>query len=145
MLHPIGGFEGGTVRLEVGDSPALGGVSLAISVEQLVGDGQVSFTLVRHEGTRRLEAHVTGDAGPPSMLVDEMDWLPTSQQWLQLREESGTLYFEASDDGVTFSTLFETGTPIDLTEVRVGVVANNSLLVADDTQVSVKSFELRCE
>ncbi len=143
MVNP-GSFEGGTMRLEVGTPPADDGVFMVLWIEQADGEGRIAYNLAQHGADLSLEARITSEAGPPGAILEEAPWDSVTQRWLQLREDAGTLYFEASEDGSTFGPVFEMPTPIGLADVRVGFVGSNSAPLADDVQVSVETFELFC-
>ncbi len=144
MMVAPGPFTGATMRVEVGTPPADDGVLLILWIEQQDGEGRIAFNLAQHGTDLRLEARITSEAGPPGAIFDETDWNPATQPWLQLREDSGTTYFEASQDGVAFDTVFQIPNPIGLDDVRVGFVGHNNVELAEAVQVSVETFELIC-
>lgn len=144
MMVAPGSFAGATMRIEVGTPPAGDGVFLILWIEESDGEGRIAYNLAQHGINLRLEARITPQAGPPGSILEETDWDPATQQWLQLREDSGTLYFESSQDGALFEPVFEMPTPIGIDDVRVGFVGNNSVELPEPVEVSVRTFELEC-
>lgn len=144
MMVAPGDFAGSTMRIEIGTPPAADGVFMILWLEQSDGEGRIAYNLVQHGNDLRLEARITTEAGPPGSILEETDWNPTTQQWLQLREEAGTMHFESSQDGAAFDPVFEMPTPIGVGDVRVGFVGHNNVELDAPAQVSVRTFELLC-
>lgn len=146
MMLPLeGGFEGATIRFEIGTPPSEDDVLLILWIQQNAGGaGRVAFNLIQRAGTLELEARVTSESGPPGFVVDSTTWDPKTQRWLQLREAAGTVHFEASSDGLAFEEVFVVEMPIGLDDVSVGFVGHNRTDLERDTEVSIRSFELLC-
>ncbi len=144
MVDPeMSGMEGATARFEIGTPPQTDGVLLILWVEPHAGAGRIAYNLAHHGTEILLEARITPEVGSPS-IVAETPWNPDTMHWLQLREDAGTLYFEASADGTTFDVIFEMPTPFDVSDAFVGFVGHNVLALPGDVEVSVRSFELEC-
>lgn len=143
VLPEANGLEGATARIEIGDAPAVDGVLLILWVQPLNNDGRIAFNLTHYGDQILLEARITPEVGPAS-IVATTPWTPETMQWMQLREDAGMLFFEVSEDGSTFETVFEMPTPIDVSSAYIGFVGHNILQLAEDAQVSVRTFELMC-
>ena len=81
--------------------------------------------------------------------VDESDFLAgdfsydaTNMRWIRIREEDGTVYWEGSPDGQTFTEYASTPVLIDLTVLRVvaGIYTSSSHSV--DSLVEVDNYNL---
>ncbi len=135
--------ECGRSKTERGAPPQTDGVLLILWVEPHAGAGRIAYNLAHHGTEILLEARITPEVGSPS-IVAETPWNPDTMHWLQLREDAGTLFFEASADGTTFDVIFEMPTPFDVSDAFVGFVGHNVLALPGDVEVSVRSFELEC-
>lgn len=142
-LPETNGFLEGTARMEIGDPPPVDGILLIMWVQPLNNEGRIAYNLAHHGDEILLEARITPEVGLAS-IVDSTPWIPETMQWMGLREQAGTLYFETSQDGVTYDVLFELPTPIDVSSAFIGFVGHNNLQLVDDHQVSIRSFELVC-
>ncbi len=143
VLPEDGGLQGGTMRVEIGTAPTELGVRLSLWVQPTEGDGRISYNLAQRDQGVRLEARITPEVGSPQILSTLL-WAPDTMQWLQLREEQGQLYFEFSADGESFETFFQTKTPFNVDSAEVGFAGHNDDELAEDVEVSVRSFEFIC-
>lgn len=73
---------------------------------QVIG-GNDAFTIVEEFGTLTAEKFV----GAAQTTLGATPYSPTQHRWWQIRESAGTLYFEASADGVTFTQFATAPTP----------------------------------
>lgn len=137
------GLEGATARLEVGAAPQDEGVYLLLWASAKESAWRIAFQIGHYGNEISLQVRIT-DNNDEAMIVSSVEWDPVDHHWLQLREETGNLYFEASDDGTNFTTVFTTPTTFDVTDALVGFVGFNNLALGNDVQVSVETFELMC-
>lgn len=143
VLPEGGGLAGGTMRVELGTTPVEVGVRTTLWVQPLAGAGRISYNLASRSGGLRLEARITPELGSP--YVDAtIDWNPASMLWLQLREADGTLYFETSTDGEMFEPFHDMPVPFDVSPAEVGFAGHNDLMLPNDVEVSVRTFEFIC-
>lgn len=144
MLLDPGSFENASMRMEVAEAPAHDGVFLMLWIEQAVGLGRIAYRVAQREGALLLEARITSEEGGFGVVVEATDWDPVAHHWLQLRDEDGALFFEASPDGEEFTTVFELGMQMALDDVLVGFAGFNNEVVPEDVEVSVDAFGLDC-
>ncbi|MBV1860126.1 MAG: hypothetical protein KUG77_17060 [Nannocystaceae bacterium] len=137
------GLQGATARIEVGTPPQEDGVHLILWVESRETNWRVAFRLAHYGDEILLQARITGESGPGQVLASS-EWSPREHRWLQLRESDGTMYFDVSQDGTTFTSLFELPTTFDVSDALIGFVGNNNLPLDGEVEVSVEAFELLC-
>ncbi len=142
LLPENNGLVGASVRIEIGTPPAVESAVIILWVQPTASDDRISYSLANRGEETRLEARLVPAVGPPTILNTEV-WNP-EQRWMQIREDEGTLYFEASTDGVTFDVVYQAANTIDVGSTFIGFVGNNGAPLEADTQVSVRTFEIEC-
>ncbi len=81
-------------------------------------------------GTYQTVAGVTTDHGFTAYNA-------VTHRWFRLREASGTTYWEAGADGVSWTTLASAANPIDVTDVTLIVGADTFLTLGSTKTVSI--------
>lgn len=142
MLAPPTGFEGASARVEVGTPPSLPGSQMLLWLAR--GDGSSSLAFAINITETAEELNVTFDDEGSISSLASIAYVEASHRWLAMREQDGTLFVEASADGVTFAVVAELAVPFDLSDAQVGVVGTNWGALANATEVSARTFELEC-
>jgi len=143
VLPEGGGLEGGTMRVELGTTPADVGVRTTLWIQPTNSQGRISYNLVDRGAGLQLEARISPKVGGPQ-LAATLPWDPDTMGWLQLRETGGVLYFEVSNNGVAFELFHEMPTPFDVGSAEVGFAGHNDNGLPSDVEVSVETFEFIC-
>jgi hypothetical protein len=110
------------------------------------GSNSVSFRL--EEGYLKCLQSVSGTF----TVVEQVPYDTRSHRWLRLREKAGTFFWDASEDGSTWTPVFSKTTPVTLSSVtlkiQVGVtetVASPGTAIFDNFNVSDTSRSRRIE
>lgn len=142
LLPEPNGLVGATARIEIGTPPPVEHVVTILWVQPSTSEDRITYMLANRGTEMRLEARLVPDMGSP-VILNTAVWDP-KMTWMQIREESGTLYFEASADGETFETIYDVENSIDVSSAFVGFVGNNGAPLDADVEVSVRTFEIIC-
>ena len=74
---------------------------------QILGDNNEAFTILEEAGSLEAQKFV----GAAQTMLGSTTYSPSQHRWWQIREAAGTLYFETSPDGVTYTQFATAPTP----------------------------------
>lgn len=109
-------LTGSFLQCEIVDAGNQSLVSYEPTVELSIdADNKIYFVI--NQGTI-----VAGKAvGGVSSILEQITYNSTTMRWVKLREASGTVYWEYSSDGGTWSELYSETAPIDITKLKVDI------------------------
>lgn len=163
MVLPSGLFHYGTV-----DSLGNYDLTASYSYSQLVEDGNFAsqndrlfvqpLFLYRDDAgfLESLSWNIEGDVGVPASLVAQYDtgsasptdvWTdtydPAVHKWFRIREASGTIFWDTSVDGVTWTNRTSVATPaIDITSLQIELYADSDGAVSHTVRFDNYNFPL---
>jgi hypothetical protein len=98
------------------------------------------------------EVECVQSAGGIFTRLEHVPYNPVAHRWLRLRETAGALSWQVSPDGVEWTTLYRSGSPIDATAVQLlvgtsvgAVVASPGFAVLDNFNVQETGIVRRVE
>ncbi|HET6582037.1 MAG TPA: hypothetical protein VFG69_01295 [Nannocystaceae bacterium] len=128
----------GYVRIQVGDAPAVDGerLYLAVAIDSSYADVvyiMIEGALVRMQREQK---------GALWTTYADIEFDPDVHAWLQIRGENGTVFFETSSDGVTFTPQASADDVFELVATTIVVASTNYLVLEQTGFVSVRELEI---
>jgi membrane-associated phospholipid phosphatase len=131
------------IRPDSGVANSYGRYTSATTYDLTNSEAKVEFVRIPRSGSAYLSAYVgnrdTGDAVAVSLTntftqptkrvagantsITVIPYDAAAHRWVRLRENSGTLYYEVSSDGTTWSEIARTPTPFSLASVTLEIAA----------------------